>query len=295
MSIEDDYAALIAFDIEAFDALRPRSLLTDSGHIGMSSLGCREQVRRILTKQQPSDSPSRWKAIIGSAIDRSIKEALQDAHPDWLFDTNVTAELPSGIKISGTLDWADPAEPSTTDGKTKDGLAYARKHWPVHKSYERQRHLQYLGMTQQFGFPKEGTTRNVVLDRSGKDGHPLSWAEPFSMKVIRETDQWLQDVFYAIDHGEEAPKDIEGAACTHCPFFTACRGSAIVTGPITTEHLAHAVNTYADAKVQRDEVQAVMDELRPTVSGVTGYTDRYTITSTTVASNGSTRITVRPR
>ena len=291
----DTYASMIRFEVESADLLKPRSLLTDSGHIGMSSLHCREEVRRILTKTPASDSPARWKAIIGTALDEQFEQALRAAHPEWVFKVNVTATLPSGTRISGTCDWADPTEPSVTDLKSKDGLAYARKSWATQRSYRYQRHLLYLGMVQEHDYPTDGIVRNVVVDRSGREAHPFVWAEPFSMDVVREADEWLADVFYAIDHGEEAPKDAEGHECTFCPFYTACRGSAIVSGPITTPRLAEAVDSYGEAKAQRDEAQAVMDELRPTVSGVTGYTERYSITSTTVASNGSTRITVRPR
>ena len=291
----DDYAAMIRFDVETADLLKPRSLLTDSGHIGMSSLHCREEVRRILTKTPASDSPPRWKAIIGTALDEQFEQALRAAHPEWSFKTNVTATLPSGTRISGTCDWADPSEPSVTDLKSKASLALARKAWDKQRAYRYQRHLLYLGMVQEHGYPEQGIVRNVVVDRSGREAHPFVWAEPFSMDVVHEADQWLADVFYAMDHGEEAPKDAEGHECTFCAFYTACRGSAVVTGPITTPRLADAVDDYGTAKAQRDEAQRVMDELRDTVSGVTGYTDEFSITSTTVASNGSTRITVKPR
>lgn len=296
MPDESDYAAQIAFDINAHDLLKPRSMLTDSGHIGMSSLRCREEIRRILTKQTPSDSPPRWKAILGTAIDEQFETALKEAHPDWLFKLNLTAILPSGTKISGTIDWADPAEPSCTDLKSKDGLAVARKTWADEQSYRYQRHLLYLGLIQQHGFPEAGTVRNLVVDRSGKDAHPFSWAEPFSMDVVREADEFLTDVWYAIDHGEEAPRDIAGHLCTYCVFYTACRGSDIVTGPITNGRLADAVNLYGEAKQARDEADAVLDGLRDTVLNVNGYTADFSITTTKVnAKTGSQRVLVRPR
>lgn len=291
----DDYAAALRFDIDAADALKPRALLTDSGHVGMSSLRCREQIRRTLAKIPQSDSPPRWKAIIGTALHEQVEGALKEAHPDWLYEVNVTAELPSGVKISGTCDWADPSEPSVTDCKTKALLAPARKMWAGERSYRFQRHLLYLGFVQQHGFPEQGIVRNVVLDRTGKDAHPFVWQEPFSMDVVREADEFLSDVWYALDHDETAPRDVEGHECSYCPWFTACRGSDIVTGPITNARLADAVNTYGEAKLARDEAQDVMDGLREVVIGVTGYTDDFKLTTTKIATNGSSRILVSPR
>lgn len=291
----EDYAAAFKFTIEAADLLRPRSLLTDTGHIGMSSLRCREQIRRTLLKEQPSSSPSRWKAMLGTYIDEGIKPAVREAHPDWLVDVSVTATLPSGTRISGTCDWADPGEPSVTDLKSKDGLAHARKHWHTEQAYRFQRHLLYLGMIQERGFPEEGIVRNVVVDRSGKDDFPFVWQEPFSMDVIREADEYLSDVWYAIDNNEEAPRDCAGHECLTCPFFPNCRGADIVKGPITSQRLADYVNAYGEAKAQRDEAQRILDELRDKVINVDGFTDDFEISTTRVATNGSQRIIVRAR
>lgn len=291
----DTYAAMIAFDINAHDSLKPRALLTDEGHLGMSSLRCREQARRVLLQIPPSDSPPKWAAIVGTAIDEQFEQALREAHPDWLFKVTVRAKLPSGFEIEGTCDWADPAEPSVTDLKSKAGLALARKHWNLEAAYRMQRHLLYLGLIQQHGFPEDGIVRNVVVDRSGKDGHPFVWAEPFSMDVVREAEQFLEDVAYAIRNKEEAAKDVAGAACVYCPWFNACRGGGVEAGPITTPALAELVDLYGDADAEAKTANAVRDELREAVLGVNGHTARYTITTTVVASKGSRRLMVRPR
>lgn len=292
----DDYAALVRFDIEAADTLKPRALLTDTGHIGMSGLRCREQVRRTLAKIPASDSPPKWKAIIGTALDEQFEAALREAHTDWLFKTNVTAVLPSGTRISGTLDWADPAEPSVTDLKSKAGLSLARRTWDHEQSYRFQRHLLYLGAVQELGFPEQGIVRNLVVDRSGKEAHPFCWQEPFDMTVVKAADEWLADVFYALDHGEEASKDVAGHECAYCPWFTACRGSDITVGPITNERLADAVNEYGEADRREKEAKAIKEELRDTILNVNGFTDDFTVTTSKVNSaNGSQRLLVVPR
>ena len=291
----DDYAALIAWDVNAHDTTKPRALLTDQGHLGMSSLRCREQARRVLLQMPASDAPPKWAAIVGTAIDEQFEQALKAAHPEWLYKVTVRATLPSGFEIEGTCDWADPDEPSVTDLKSKAGLALPRKHWHTEHAYKMQRHLLYLGMVQQHGFPEQGIVRNVVVDRTGKDGHPFVWQEPFSMDVVRQADDWLTDVMYAIKHGEEATKDLEGAACGYCPFVTACRGADVSAGPISTPYMRERVDRYGQVDAEAKRVNALRDELREEVIGTTGYTDNYTITTTQVATNGSRRVLVRPR
>lgn len=291
----DDYAALIAWDVNAHDTTKPRALLTDQGHLGMSSLRCREQARRVLLQMAASDAPPKWAAIVGTAIDEQFEQALKAAHPEWLYKVTVRATLPSGFEIEGTCDWADPNEPSVTDLKSKAGLVLARKHWHTEHAYKMQRHLLYLGMIQNHGFPKEGIVRNVVVDRTGKDGHPFVWQEMFSMDVVRQADDWLADVMYAIKNNEEAPKDLEGAACAYCPFVTACRGTDVSAGPISTPYMRERVDRYGRVDAAAKKINALRDEMREEVIGTTGYTDNYVITTTQVATNGSRRVLVRPR
>lgn len=290
----DEFSAMIRWDIESDDATKPRSML--EGHVGMSSMRCREEVRRLLLNLPASDSPSKSKAIMGTAVDKLFKEALSKAHPDWLFDLTVTAKLPSGFEITGTLDWADPSEPSVTDLKTKDedGMVHAVKHWASEDSYRRQRHVLYLGMIQNHGWPEKGLVRNLVVDRSGKREDYLTWQEPFSLDVVREADDFLQDAVYAVKHQEEAQKDIAGHLCKiTCSFFTACRGTDITVGRITTPQLALAADQYGEYDAMEKEGKAGKAALRDQVLNVNGYTALTKITTTKVnANNGSQRVLV---
>lgn len=290
----DEYSAMIKWDIESADATRPRSML--EGHVGMSSMRCREEVRRLLLKMPASDSPSKSKAIMGTAVDGLFKHDLALAHPDWLFDLTVRATLPSGFEITGTLDWADPAEPSVTDLKTKDedGMVHAVKHWASEDSYRRQRHVLYLGMIQNHDWPENGLVRNLVVDRSGKKEDYLTWQEPFDRAVIREADDFLQDAMYAVKHEEEAQRDIAGHLCKiTCSFFTACRGTDVTVGRISTPQLANAADLYAEYDAMEKEGKAGKAALRGQVLNVNGYTALTKITTTKVnAANGSQRILV---
>lgn len=297
----DDYAASFRFDLEADDKLRPRSLQSDDGKVGISEIGwCREATRRTILRIPKTDAPSPWTAMVGTYIDEGVERAIRDAHPDWLIKpkVEVTLPLPDGktVTIPGTGDISDPGEPSYTDVKTKDGLAVARRTWAEDARYRMQRHLVYAGLVADHGFPANGTVRNVVLDRSGKDPHPFVWQEPYDPAVVVEAGEWMGDVLYAVAHGEEASKDVQGHQCAYCPWLTDCRGSDIVTGPITNPRLAQAVNEYGAAKARKEEAEQVLEELRDTVLNVNGFTDQFTITTTKVnATNGSQRLLVKPR
>jgi hypothetical protein len=290
----DEYSSMIQWLIESDDATKPRSML--EGHLGMSSLRCREEARRILLELPASDSPPKSKAIMGTAVDKLFKSALSVARPEWVFDLTVRATLPSGFEIEGTLDWADKAEPSVTDLKTKDdnGFIHAEAHWGEEDGYRRQRHLLYYAMTQKHGYPLDGLVRNVVVDRSGKIPHYFTYQEPFDMSVIHEADAWLNDVMYAVKHEETAAQDIEGHLCKQtCAFFTRCRGTDITLGVISTPQLVRAVDEYAEAHRAEQHAKAIKKALREQVLNVNGRTAQNKITTTKVnANNGSQRILV---
>jgi hypothetical protein len=297
----DDYAAGFRFDLEADDKLRPRSLQSDDGKIGISEIGwCREATRRAILRTPKTDSPPQWAAMVGTYIDEGVERAIGAAHPEWTLKPKVVVALPlpdgSTVTIPGTGDIADPTEPSYTDVKTKDGLAVARRTWGDDERYRMQRHLVYAGLVAEHGYPTDGVVRNIVLDRSGQDPHPFVWQEPYDPSVVNQAGEWMGDVLYAVAHGEEASKDVAGHLCERCPWFTACRGSDIVKGPITNQRLADAVNEYGVADLEEKEAKRVKSELRDTVLNVNGWTDDFEITTTKVNSaNGSARVLVKPR
>src|SRR4051794_5740068 len=118
----DDYGLAFRFDLDTHDMLSERSLHGDEGGIGASSFGCREEMRRILTKSQRTDSPDKLAALIGGYIDAGIVEARRATNPQLMFKTELIVTMPNGFQFPVHPDEIDPDEPSVTDYKTKNGL-----------------------------------------------------------------------------------------------------------------------------------------------------------------------------
>jgi hypothetical protein len=278
----EDYAAGFVWDLEIADLMAPRTLQDDAGEIGGSSFACREQMRRIVTKADRTDSPSKMPALIGNYIDAGVKAARKAANPNLEVDLALPVTLGSWT-LTVHPDEIDPEEPSCTDLKTKDGLAAIRRGF-VEPRHRIQRHLCYYAAHVNGLVPSDGIVRNVFLDRSGKDQTVHVEQEPFDMAVVDEAANFLADVKYAIDHDETAAQDMPRFRCAFmCPWFTACRGNEINLEPITDDELGRLVAAYYEAKQTEKQAKELADELRAAgLEGVTGRTATHVITSTVI-------------
>lgn len=287
----DEYAVAFRTDLDVYDLLSDRSRHGDDGGIGASNFGCREEMRRILTRSERTDSPDKTAAIIGSYIDGGVKAARKAANPRLITDAELTVTMPNGYQFPVHPDEIDPDEPSVTDVKTKNGLSAIRRGL-ADDQYRFQRHIQYLAAHQAGLVPAEGIARNVFLDRSGADPDAHVEQEPFSMQVIREATDWLDDVLYAVKHGEEASKDRPRIWCQdYCPFYTACRVGEIEIEDITDDRLAAMVDALGEAKAQKRNAERLIDELQRgdhPLAGLTGRTSRFQIVSKWINSEKQT-------
>lgn len=293
-----EYAVAYRTDLDLFDMLSDRSRHSDEGGIGASNFGCREEMRRILTRSPRTDSPDKMAALIGSYVDAGVKAARKAANPNLIIDAELHVTLyptvagKDGFTFPVHPDEVDPDEPSVTDGKTKNGLAAIRRGL-ADDQYRFQRHLQGLAAIQAGIVPEAGlVVRNVFLDRSGKDPEVHVEQEPFSRDVIAEATEWLNDVLYAAKYGEEAPKDRHREWCAdYCPFATACRGGEITVEEITDPRLAAMVDAVGEAKQrQKADKELIETLLRGDVplAGLTGKTDRFRIVSKWINSEKQT-------
>lgn len=276
----ETYAQSFMLDLSIADMLKPRSTQQDEGVLGASDFGCREQMRRTLMQAPKTDSPKMMPALIGSYCDAGFKEARKVAHPKLLLAEELPFTLPNGHKISVHPDEIDQDEPSATDYKTKDSLAAIRRGF-VDDRYRRQRHLQYAAAHQNGLVPPVGITRNVFVDRSGKDDTAHVEQEPFGGDVLAEATAFLDDVLYAVKHGETASKDTPRYVCkSYCAWYTACRGSEIDTPEITDPELIRRIATYHDATEAAKSDKALAADLRSMgLEGLTGRTPTHIITS----------------
>lgn len=270
----DEYAAQLAADLDIAQETSPRSL---QRHLGISDLGnCHQEALYKLRGTEPTDHTDGWQALFGTAVGDAVERA-RAARPHLLHQVPVIATLPSGRQIPGTADEVDPDEPSVSDFKSKDDeskLLWQRRQGATDQQ-RYQRHICYLGAHQKGLVPPRGIVRNAYVSRSGK-GEPLIEQEPFSMDVIREADQWLGDVYYADEHGEDASKDRHYSWCREwCPFFTLCRDSdEVVTAWIDDPDMVAALAAVHEARGDKQVAEllekagkGVLEPLRGSAQG----------------------------
>lgn len=243
----DEYAASYSATLDAYQATRPRSL---QGGLGVSDIGyCTAKAVLKLQGVEATDSPTPRSALMGIAAHALFAEARKTFKPNLLIEVGFDVTLPSGIVIPGHADELDPDEPSVTDAKTvaDEAALIALRRTGSTEQQRYQRQLYYLGAHQAGLVPAQGTVRNVWVDRAGQADWCYVEQEPFDINVVHAADRWLQDVMWAAEHNEEAPRDKHFDHCrTYCEFFTHCRGHQthgdfLITDPemVTAAQLVH--------------------------------------------------------
>ena len=115
---------------------------------------------------------------------------------------------------------------------------------------------------------------NVYLDRSGKEKEPYVTLEEFDPTLTDQVDTWITDVVYAVQHDEEASKDIAPAVCEQiCEFFTVCRGSMPDTHDpmlILDGEQKDAIRMYVEARDMAKEADKMKRAAQAHLVGVEG-------------------------
>jgi hypothetical protein len=291
----------------------PRSRQSREGVLGPSDIGfCRQKAALTTQGVERTDETPIVAAQIGTAIHRYVAEAFKAANPDnWFVDeVRVTATLPSGVTISGTPDLIMQDWNAVIDVKTVDGFSWIKREG-TSQNHKMQRHLYALGAAQAglLDEDKPMFVGNLYIDRSGKEKEPLLVIEDYDPSLTAEIDSWVGDVIYAVQHGEDASRDIPSPICEQiCEFFTVCRGNLPVEeGGEMIEDLERiaAIRMFVDGRElekegaqMKKEAGALLYDTNGTanVDGV-AYNVRNTyVTPTTVQSfekQGYNRIDVR--
>lgn len=283
-----DLSQLVSLAIMSWDENRERTQQARAGKIGPSNIGfCRQQAVLITNGVQPSDSAYSWSAVVGTALHVVVGEALQQTFPDWLVDTpakpnpRVTATLPrTAAEVSGTPDVIIPKR-GVYDLKSKDGLEQV-KHYGTTQNHKMQRHLYGMGCIAAgiFKADEPFMVGCIYIDRSGKDPVPYVEEEPFDPAFTEEIDSWIEDVIYAVLHGEEGSRDIAAARCeTFCEFFTACRGSLPMqeSEPITDAEAIQAIDMYVEGREMEKVGKRLKSEASALLHGINGSDGRFQV------------------
>lgn len=296
----DEYEQVVALSVR--DAVNAWSTSTDRAEqdkafiVGPSAIGfCSERLRRLLDRQEPTDSVEWNKAALGTWIGDGLEKAWKKANPNLLIQSEFWVELQGDrytYSIPAHADVLDPDEGVVWDFKAKDGLMYLRRQEGVEKSYSYQRTLYAYGAHQCGLFPnhrlEDLRVGNIFYDRSGKEPIPHVQCEPFSHDVLREAIWWLDEVVDAFLAGEEAEKEPPRQMCeAACGFFSVCRAyDTDVEGLIQDSKYLGAIEMYVEGAEMSKTGEKMKKQAQIILNGVEGHTPEMTLRWTLI--NGGT-------
>jgi len=252
------YDALFGIALTADDMGRDRAVQFQEGILGASdAMSCAQRAVYTITQTSPTNAVKKGQALRGTYLHAGTLAALGDAFPQMVVEPELEVTLPSGLTLRVHPDVIDPDEPSATDLKFVNDLAYARRVGSS-DAQKAQTALQYLAAHQNGLVPAEGIVRNLFIDCDDLDQRHVV-QEPFSMEWIDRADEWFQEVAYAVKHGEEARKEWPIPMCrSYCPWFQKCRGeSQTPATTITDPDIIRAAQTYRQAKDEIKELEAL--------------------------------------
>jgi len=272
-----------------YQADQPRTRQSREGRLGPSDIGfCRNKAVLVSRETKPTDEVNNWPAAVGTAMHDYIESACEGR--GWILGSKdkrrVSATLPSGAEIAGTPDIIMPKENQIVDIKTVNGFEWIRRNGP-NTSHLYQRHLYALGAMQEGLLEEDGlTVANAYFDRSGSNQDVVWFEEPFDPNLTLEIDSWVEDVIYAVRHGEDSSKDVAAPVCERiCEFFTVCRGGlddSHSDGMITDTDLLSHIDLYVEGGKLEAEGRKMKSAAKPFLGGVSGMTSTHQVRWVTV-------------
>lgn len=277
MMTAEEYAEHMRLVLRSFDSQRPRSRQTQEYRLGVSDIGGCPQYAVYITKQEPfSDAPDKTAAMWGTFMHDGIEKARIHDDPSLIVGAEVTIDLPNGVQLTGHPDVIDQAENSLTDDKTVDGLGVVDRHGPS-EHQEFQLDLYALGAVQAGLLdPENLTVRLIWYDRSGAEHQPVVWQKQWHPDNITPAVEWLDNVIYAVKHGEEAEKTPAFDFCAAtCPFFSKCRLPDLpeVEDVIEDQDVVRAVESYLAGHELEAEGKRLKKAGRSMIDGISGMVE----------------------
>lgn len=266
----------------------PRTMQSKRGLIGPSDLGfCRNKAALMGKGIQQSDSKSTTPADIGTAIHTWLEDALRASFPTWQIERRFSATFPCGAVISGSADIAVTEWNAVLDIKTVDGFEKIKR-FGVSLNHKMQRHAYTLGAIQE-GLLDDSQpvyVGNVYIDRSGQEPMPYVVYEEFDPGFTDVVDQWITDVIYAIQHEEDASRDIAAPVCEKiCEFYSVCRGDLPIAEPtfITDEPTKDALRLYVEGRDLVNRGKKMQEQAKTDLVGISGSDGEWTVRWTSKA------------
>lgn len=280
---QEEATAATAFEIilrESIDrSMRdsPRSTYAAENKIGVSDIGgCREFVRRTIIDEAFTDEQENYAAaFIGTAVGTLAEQAVKDALGEQV-ETQVAVTVTLNIRgyvlnLPGHPDLV--SKDACVDFKTVDKLGVTRRVGPTTKQW-----FQVMLYTQALiamgRLPSDAWCILAFIDRSGAEPQPLVFARRYDPAVVREAEDWLDDVIYAVQNGEEASRDQPRSWCEAvCPRVSACRGyDTDVEGLITDPIILEAIEVYRDSGAAIKQLEKDRESAKSVLANVAGNT-----------------------
>jgi hypothetical protein len=287
---EQELADDIYRAIQSASNLSERSQQSSSFRIGPSDLGfCSERMRRMLAGI-PEPETDKLPAFIGTALGDHVEKAIaRYLWPDATLQATVTLTLQGDAGRSYTISGHPDVlhRNRVIDVKSVNGLEMKRRTGPDMQQ-QFQRHCYALGAFNGGLLDAETLddveVANVWIDRSGMERCLHVHMEPFSMDVVEQAAQWIDEVVYAYANNEPARKEPPYAMCAKaCGHFFDCRaGDGDVEGLIDDEETLSAIELLNEAKAMESEAKRKKNQAQIALQGVEGSTGTHTVKWTLV-------------
>jgi hypothetical protein len=259
-----------------------RSQYAKSNRLGVSDIGyCREYARRTITGQERDTEQTDYlAAFIGTAVGDRVEDLFVDRWPgEWIKQAEVVVTLEvSGYTLSIVGHPDLYSRSALIDFKTMDGLATVRSGGATDQQ-RFQLSLYAKALIAEGEMDEDAVLSLIYIDRSGveKQPHVISWR--YDPDIIREAEEWLHDVIYAVENEEEASRDKPRSWCEAvCEFAPSCRGTDTdVEGLIEDPIVLNAVDVYRDAIEREKQAGKDKKSAQSVLEHVNGSTGKHTI------------------
>ena len=114
---------------------------------------------------------------------------------------------------------------------------------------------------------------------------PFCEVQPLDPMLDDEITQWIEDVKYAVQHDEDASRDVPAPICAMiCEFYSVCRGGlpASESDLYTDPDIIEATRMYVEGREMATEGEKQRKAAAKMLTGLNGVADGFQIRTTHV-------------